>query len=402
MEKPIAAIEFGSKKLKLVIGYELEGKVYPVYACTKNYGHAIENGRIDDKEAVRFAVQSIKDFTDQEMKIKITIDECLLSLPPIGLYVYTSRQVTGIVNNMLGDDKKISALDIKNLLTLTKNSIDQVDNKLVDIIPNNYILDNSVSYNYAPVGVESSYLTMLAKVHTLPKEVESEYKEAITCNDIAIKRTIVAPNAATYLLATEPDLPKDYILVDIGSNLTTVSLIGRTELYSSLHINWGGDKITDRLITTFNINYNDADKLKKSYGVNAKLHSYKTGFFSEADENGNSNKYSPEEVEMIIEKEVTDFVQTLNGVIEILLKEYDDSFNDLPIILIGGGSQLRGLGPFLASKTKAERVYVYKPHVIGARDATYTNCLGMILESVYTPSLNEDAHGPAGRLTREE
>ena len=28
MEKYVAAIEFGSKKIKLVVGYELDGKVY--------------------------------------------------------------------------------------------------------------------------------------------------------------------------------------------------------------------------------------------------------------------------------------------------------------------------------------------------------------------------------------
>ena len=36
MEKPIAAIEFGSKKLKLVIGYELNGQVYVIYSLELN------------------------------------------------------------------------------------------------------------------------------------------------------------------------------------------------------------------------------------------------------------------------------------------------------------------------------------------------------------------------------
>ena len=44
MEKPIAAIELGSKKLKLVVGYEINGNVYVLYTLTKPYDHAIECG----------------------------------------------------------------------------------------------------------------------------------------------------------------------------------------------------------------------------------------------------------------------------------------------------------------------------------------------------------------------
>ena len=52
MEKPVAAVEFSSKSLKIVIGYELEGKIYVLYALNKPYGHIIEAGNILDKTAI--------------------------------------------------------------------------------------------------------------------------------------------------------------------------------------------------------------------------------------------------------------------------------------------------------------------------------------------------------------
>ena len=48
MEKPVAAVEFGSKKMKLVVGYELEGQVYVIYSLVRPYGSIIENGDIID------------------------------------------------------------------------------------------------------------------------------------------------------------------------------------------------------------------------------------------------------------------------------------------------------------------------------------------------------------------
>ena len=60
MEKTVAAIEFGSKKLKLVVGYELDGKVYILYALTKPYGHIIEAGTIIDQQKLVASINDIK------------------------------------------------------------------------------------------------------------------------------------------------------------------------------------------------------------------------------------------------------------------------------------------------------------------------------------------------------
>ena len=52
MDKPIAAIELGSKKLKLVVGYEIDGQVYVLYTLTKPYGNCIEGGNFIDANKV--------------------------------------------------------------------------------------------------------------------------------------------------------------------------------------------------------------------------------------------------------------------------------------------------------------------------------------------------------------
>ena len=57
MEKPVDAVEFGSKKMKLVVGYELDGQVYVIYSLSKPYGHIIENGEIIDPTRI---IQSMK------------------------------------------------------------------------------------------------------------------------------------------------------------------------------------------------------------------------------------------------------------------------------------------------------------------------------------------------------
>ena len=72
MEKPVAAIEFGSKKLKLVVGYELEGQVYVLYALTKPYGHIVEAGVFNDITKAAQCVKEFRTFADPSAKSNTT------------------------------------------------------------------------------------------------------------------------------------------------------------------------------------------------------------------------------------------------------------------------------------------------------------------------------------------
>ena len=97
MDKPIAAIELGSKKLKLVVGYEIDGQVYVLYTLTKPYGFCIEGGNFIDASKVAETIKSIREFTDPSAKLKLNISDVLLCLPPYGLGIYQTRQVTTVV-----------------------------------------------------------------------------------------------------------------------------------------------------------------------------------------------------------------------------------------------------------------------------------------------------------------
>ena len=168
MDKPIAAIELGSKKLKLVVGYEIDGKVYVLYTLVKPYGHAIEAGVFTDPNRVSQTINSVREFTDPSAKLKLNIADVALCLPPYGLGIYQTRQVTTVVT----EDSKISNLDIKNIYALIRNSAYPLNDKaLVDVIPESFTLDHGRIFARPPMGESSSTLTVSAKVQTLPKDL---------------------------------------------------------------------------------------------------------------------------------------------------------------------------------------------------------------------------------------
>ena len=397
MDKPIAAIELGSKKLKLVVGYEIDGKVYVVYTLVKPYGHAIEAGNFVDPNAVTQAISSIREFTDPQAKLRLNINDVLMCIPPYGLGIYQTRQVTTVVT----EDSKISNLDIKNIYALIRNSAYPLTDKaLVDVIPESFTLDQGRIFARPPMGESSSTLTVSAKVQTLPKNILDNYQEALTNGGMIPKRTVVASLAATELISSFEDTPNSYILVDIGSNVTTVSFVGNNALYGSTFFEWGGDNITEKIIETFNINEADAEKYKIMYGIDYREMNFKAPICTTDDGTGQEVHHFNDELNEIIKGELDIFVKYLNEAVDNVVSQHDRAYRSFPMLLIGGGSQLNGLVNYITPKVLSETVSVVSAKTLGARNPTFFNCLGMLLTHAKYLNLNDEAHPKVGQVTR--
>ena len=397
MDKPIAAIELGSKKLKLVVGYEIDGQVYVLYTLTKPYGFCIEGGNFVDANKVAETIKSIREFTDPSAKLKLNISDVLLCLPPYGLGIYQTRQVTTVVT----EDSKISNLDIKNIYALIRNSAYPLNDKaLVDVVPESFTLDHGRIFARPPMGESSSTLTVSAKVQTLPSVLVENYQTVLANGGMVSRRNVISSLAATELVSSYPNMPSSFILVDIGSNITTVSFVGNGALYGSTFFEWGGDNITERIIEKFNINEADAEKYKIMYGIDYREMNFKAPICTTEDADGHDVHHYNDELNAIIKGELDIFVQQLNDAINDIVAQHDKSYRSFPMMLVGGGAELNGLVQYITPKVMSETVEVIRPQTLGARNATFTNCLGAILTYSKYPNLNDESHPRVGVLSR--
>ncbi|HHT66731.1 MAG TPA: hypothetical protein GX010_00670 [Erysipelotrichaceae bacterium] len=399
MEKPIAAIELGSKKIKLVIGYELDGQVYVVYTLVKPYGHSIDAGVFVDPNKISATIASIREFTDPLAKLRINITDVLLCLPPYNLGIYQTRQVTTVVT----EDSKISSLDIKNIYALIRNSAYPLQDKaLVDVIPESFTLDHGRIFARPPMGESSSTITVSAKVQTLPKLLVENYQNVLINGGVVSRRFVVAPLAAVELISSYQDLPSSYILVDIGSNITTVSFVGNNALYGSTYFSWGGDNITERIIQNFNINEAEAEKYKMMYGIDNREMNFKAPICTVDDGSGREVRHYNSELNAIIKSELEVFVKKVNESIDKVVSQHDKSYRSFPLLLIGGGAELNGLEAYITPKVLSDVVQVVRPRNLGARNGTFFNCLGMLLAHSKYINVNDESQSKTGNVTRNQ
>lgn len=398
MKKPVCALELCSKSIKVVIGYVINGQVQVLYVLNKPFDGLIDAGNFSDVSSLKRALESINVIEDESAKLLINVNDALVALPPFGLEVYQTNQIT----NVISEDSLVSTLDISNVYTLVRKSGIPESCGLVDIIPSSFILDEGKTFNYPPIGQPSHSLQVSARIHTLPKNMVRNYVSVIEQSGISVKRTMVAPQGTIELLASYGDeYPNEYYLVDIGSDITTVSLVGKKQLFGSRFFSWGGDKVTEKIMVNFNCNEQEAEKYKMMYGLDKRQMTFDAVICSSDDGEGHEIKHTVSEFNKIIKQELDVFARELNSAITDLLRTYDNPlYRKFTMVLVGGGSALYGLKEFLEPKVDSEKVMIATPKTIGARDASYFNCLGMILLNEKYPNAQDDSHQKVEGLSR--
>ena len=388
MDKPVAAVEITTKSIKIVVGYIVDEKVYPIYAFTKPIGEVRKNDTFSNIPSTISSLSELKKIDDDLARLHLTISDCILVMPPMGLQIFQTMKTTALT----GDDGKVDYTDIKNAFSLVKNPIAyNTANSLVDIIPDCFILDQGRSYSNPPLGESTSSLTIQAKVHTLPRHFIETFERIVNGAGIDIKRKVISAFGASELIATYPNTPLDYILVDIGANETVVSLIGNKQLYTCEIFNWGGDNLTHRIMEEFNISEAEAEKIKVANGLDNRKMNFQAPIVETTLEDGTVERHYSEELNKLLKAELENFVAGVNKAINNLLKDYNPTYKTMPMILIGGGALLKGLESYLAPKVQSKEVTVFIPQTLGCRNPSYVSCLGaMLVVSKYRYSFDEN------------
>lgn len=397
MKKNTIALEISHKYIKVVFGTVHEGQVLVDLVKKFPISHLMENGMIKEKDILIKELSKINPVMDYDYQVSNLINNVSLILPPYGLEVYRNKQLISVISS----ERIINELDIKNIYSIIRNKKLPVDNILIDIIPDVFKIDSGEKFAQAPIGKVSSAIEATVKVHTLPKRIDDEYSDILRKANILIDRKVVSTFAASELLRSYKETPKNYFLIDVGAQSTTVSLIGEGQLFATRSFSHGGDNITDKLVSSFNISEAEAEKIKIFYGLDKRKMRFDYPVCQIETEEGTIS-HNVNELNEIIEGELEEFYKTLSVVIDQIASMYQiENVSNFPLLLIGGGSKLKGFVEFLKGKNRFDSVAAVAPKVIGARDPSLFATLGAILIGHKYPN-NSISGAPANVVVSRE
>lgn len=389
MDKLTACLEISSDAVKVLIGYELGGAPVVLYRTKKELPGLIKEGQITDPNSLIRALADLHTLNDEAARLRISVSEICFILPPIGLMVYESDKTT----NVVAPNNEIAKIDIANVVSLVKKESIPGGNSIVDIIPDEFVLDDGSRYANPPLGIKSTSLTIKAKIHALPDNVSATYNRLVSQAGYRVKKASVSTYCIAELFKTYPDLPTSYILVDMGGRLTTASFIGEGSPYSSASFFSGGDDLTEEIAQAFDCTFATAEKLKCEYGYRDVIRAYDPAL-PLGDEDEGKDEFHQRHLNEIIANHFEQYGAVLGNAISSLMARYGGKFDHLPIVFTGSASLLHGLPKFMEKALPGRPTYYPIPRSIGARDPGYTALLGLLLcSSKYTGSLEDNYHG---------
>ena len=398
MERPNAVIEITNNVIRLVVGYVVNDKPAIIFTHEVDNHDVIRNGEIVDFDALVEILGQMKVISDNESHVRITLKEVTLLLPAIGFSVFKNEKSTGVVSQA----SKVQQLDIQNAIALVEKDPIPNGQSVIDIIPIKFGLDGGRTSSIPPINETSSSLTVSAFIHTLPSHIYESYVSAFEKVDIAIKRCFVSVYALSELARNKGTMPQNYILMDMGHEITSLTIIGNNYPYNSTHIYYGGLNLAKLVSENLNISVPDAISYAYKYGVDKREASFNPKIGNSLpDLTGQVSSFTSKDLTALILKFFEDYKARIEAGLNALCEGYSDEVKKLPFVITGGLSTLPGIKEFIKDNFVNEAHYL-APNSVGVRNPRFSASIGaLLLSSRYRGSLS-DQKAKVAEVKREE
>lgn len=256
----IVGIDIGTSKVCTVVG-EVNNFGQIEIICNTSYKcSGLKKGKIiNEDEVILSLAKTIKDAEDET---NLKINSAYVTIP--GKYVT-------IVQNSITKDVKdkysgISVRDVQNAIMQVKDIEIPDGETLIDIVPDKITLENGTVVT-DPVGNLSSKFTISAQIILAQKDYVRQLNSIFKRAGLEIDGIVPITLAERNLILDTHELNDNIMLLDIGAGNTDIGVFeGSTFIYTN-SIPLGGDNITSDIAVVLNISEEEADKLKRQYGL---------------------------------------------------------------------------------------------------------------------------------------
>ena len=256
----IVGIDVGTSKVSLVVGEVNNFTQIEVKCNTSHKCSGIKKSQIIDEEDVALSIRKTIEEAENETDMKIG-----------SAYVTIPGKFVTIVQNSIVKEAKdkyagISVKDVTSALMQVKD-VDLPEGKIiVDIVPDDFILEDG-RHVADPVGNLSSNFTANAQVILADKEYVKKITSVFRKAGIEIDGIVPVTLAERNLMLDSNELNDNIMLLDIGAGNTEIGIFeGNAFVYTNT-IPLGGDSITSDISLVLNISEEEADRLKRQYGL---------------------------------------------------------------------------------------------------------------------------------------
>ena len=256
----IVGIDIGTTKVCTVVGEVNNFGQIETISSTSYKCSGLKKGKIINEDEISLSIA--KTIKDAEDETNLKINSAYVTIP--------GKYVTIVQNSIVKDVKDkysgISMKDVQGAISQIKDIEVPESQALVDIVLDKIVLENGTVVT-DPVGSISSSFTMNAQIILAQREYVRKLTSIFKKAGLEIDGIVPTTLAERNLVLDTKELHDNIMLLDIGDGNIDIGVFeGQTFIYTN-SIPVGGDNITNDIALVLNISEEEADKLKRQYGL---------------------------------------------------------------------------------------------------------------------------------------
>ena len=328
-ENSIGIIELGNINIKCLI-FNINNNVSEILSTSITPSEGIHNGTIVNLSKASIAIRSCISTAEKKGNVLLKKINVVLESPEFLTTKFTkNKKING---------SKIHKDDIDFLLRESKKQLILNDKKqtIIHIFNYNYIVDGKV-FTEEPIGVYADSLVHEITFITMPKNNLKNINQSFNDCDIEIERLISNTFALGANSLSNHELKSGSVLIDLGSEKTSIGLFKNSALIHSITLPVGVNHITKDISKVCSLSLEESEIIRNNIDFSFQniLNLFdendflKKSFFI----NSSFRKISKNLILNVIKARLDEIFETIKK--QIILSELNMNF-----VLVGGGSKL--------------------------------------------------------------
>lgn len=256
----VAGIDLGTTKVCAVIGeINPNGKIDILgfgKADSKGITKGMVTNIISTAESIKEAVEIASNRAGIEIK-NFNIGVAGDHIKNIKLKNYVT---------ILNKENGITEDDLRRLDNDIRSMRKEVDKKILHIIPEEYIVDETFTNIENPIGMQGSKLEAINNVIMAETRYLDNIQRAVEKAGYTINNFILQPLASANSVLEKSEKEAGVLLIDIGGGTTDIAIFENNKLKFSKVYGIGGRMVTNDIRETLNLVMDTAEEIKVKYG----------------------------------------------------------------------------------------------------------------------------------------
>ncbi|MBQ8659767.1 MAG: cell division protein FtsA [Bacilli bacterium] len=373
MRKIMACLDVGSDSIKLVVGEMVKKKLNILAACEEP-SLGVDKGIVQDANALLEPVSNVIRKCEEIIGLKIR--QMIVSVPAV-------NATYAVVNGSIEIENEGNLIEGKDVIRVMQKAIKSrrsENYEYISMMPTSFALDDDRVVK-DPKGLTSKVLSVKGVMVSTPKK--NIYPVLAVLERLNVDVLDIGFNAiGDYFEMKTKEYDKEIgAIVNLGADVTTLSIFNKGVLTNSNVISLGGRNIDNDLSFIYKISSPEAKGLKEKFALAHKNMSQSSDFVEVENNFSEKIRINQFEISEIVMSRLEEILNLCKKEINYLTKK-EISY----IIFTGGLTECKDFNLIL-EETFGKKAVLGSINEIGVRNNKYSSCIGLIKFYAYNAHL---------------